>query len=138
MSMVRALILAAVSLPASSPGQAPKWEQVWDQPDKAIIYVDRASITGSGDMRTMSTRTVYKGDLPEGYIAERIRTEEFDCERHQSRLRHVKILAADGRAPQEVDVSPADSKWVPDEPDSLGAAKIKVACGISGDWLSSG
>src|SRR4051812_33640988 len=102
MSIVDVLIFAAISSQASSTVRTIEWERIWDQPDTATIYVDRASIAGSGDLRSISTRTVYTGDLPEGYIAERIRTEEFDCKRHQSRIRHVEILAADGRAPEVI------------------------------------
>lgn len=112
-----------------------EWERIWDQPDTATIYVDRASIAGSGDLRSISTRTVYRGDLPEGYIAERIRTEEFDCKRHVSRIRHVEILAADGRAPEVINWLPGETEWMPDEPDSLGGSKIEIACGLSADEL---
>ena len=135
MSIVDILIVAAISSQASSTVRTIEWERIWDQPDTATIYVDRASIAGSGDLRSISTRTVYRGDLPEGYIAERIRTEEFDCKRHVSRIRHVEILAADGRAPQVVNWLPGDSEWKPDRPDSLGGAKIEIACGLSADEL---
>jgi hypothetical protein len=130
MSAILALIATAVSLPASLSAQTSKWEQIWDQPDVAIIYLDRASIVASGELRSISTRTVYKGDLPRGYIAERIRIEEFDCKNHQSRIRHVEILAADGRPAEVIDWSPSELKWSPVEPDSLGEAKSKIACEI--------
>jgi hypothetical protein len=135
MSILHVLIVAAASQSASLPGQTIEWEQIWDQPDTATIYVDRASITGSGDFRSISTRAVYRGNLPKGYIAERVRTEEFDCKRHQSRIRHVRILAADSRAPEVIDWSPAEVEWSPDEPGSLGALKLEIACGISADAL---
>ena len=135
MSIVNVLIVGAMSVPASLMAQAVEWERIWDQPNTATIYVDRASIAGSGDLRSISTRTVYRGDLPEGYIAERIRTEEFDCKRHLSRILHVEILAADGRAPEVINWLPGDTKWMPDKPDSLGGAKNEIACGVSADEL---
>ena len=131
MSIVRVLIVAALLAPAPLSAETVNWEQILDRPNVLVVYVDRASIAGTGDVRAISTRTVYKGDLPEGYIAERIRTEEFDCKRHQSRFSHVEILAADGRAPEVIDVSPGDLGWSPVQPDSLGATKLEIACGTS-------
>ena len=128
MPFVRAMLLLALILPASLQAQSARWEQIWDQPDTALIYVDRASMAGSNDLRSISTRTVYRGELPEGYIAERIRTEEFDCTRNRTRLRHVTIMANDGRPPRSQDWSPDEAVWQNVEPDSLGSRKRDIAC----------
>lgn len=118
--------------PASAPATPVMWEQIWDQPNVAVIYVDRASITGSGNLRSLATRTVYKMPIPEGYIAERVRVEQFDCARHRSRIRSVTIVTSDGRTPQTIDWAAGKSDWENIERDSLGAAKNSIACAPGG------
>ncbi len=77
MSFVRVALSLIAVVPASLHAQSVRWGQIWDQPDVAVIYVDRASVAGSGDLRSIATRTVYRAPLPDGNISERIRTEEF-------------------------------------------------------------
>ncbi len=127
MSFRRIAIAFTAILPASLSAQTVTWEQIWDQPGAAVIYVDRASISGSTDLRSIRTRTVYRDPLPEGYISERIRIEEFDCAGHRTRLRQVTIFANNGSPPQTQAWGP-DSAWSAVEPDSLGATKHEIAC----------
>lgn len=112
-----------------APAKSATWEQVWDQQDIAIIYVDRSSITASDDLRSISTRTIYRTPLPNGYIAERIRVEEFDCKLNRSRIRKVTILANDSRPPQTIEWTADESQWSTFEADSVGATKSNIACG---------
>jgi hypothetical protein len=114
--------------PTSAPAKPLMWEKIWDQPSIAVIYVDRSSVTGSSELRSLATRTVYKMPIPEGYIAERVRIEEFDCTHHRSRIRSVTIVANDGRSLQTIDWAPGKSDWETYENDSLGAAKNEIAC----------
>lgn len=128
MSFVRLMFPALAVLPASLSAQSARWEQIWDQPETAIVYVDRASVAGPAELRSISTRTVYRGELPAGYISERIRTEEFDCVRPRSRLRHVTIVANDGRPQESRDWAPGESAWAEIESESLGSRKRDIAC----------
>lgn len=122
------LALAVVIQLQAAP--AIKWDEIWDQPGVATIYVDPASVSGSNDLRSITTRTVYKNALPDGYIAECIRTEEFDCVRHRSRIRQVTIIANDARPPQTVNWTAGKSTWQSSEPETLGAKKYEIACTV--------
>lgn len=125
-----ALVAFALLAPTAS-AQAITWEQIWDEPGTAVVYIDRSSIAGPPDLRSLKTRTVYKGSLPEGYITERIRSEEFDCKRRRSRLLYVTIIGNDGRAPTDVDFAAEAPTWsAPLEADTLGGAKLRIACGL--------
>lgn len=128
MSFVRVALSLIAVVPASLHAQSVRWEQIWDQPDVAVIYVDRASVAGSGDLRSIATRTVYRAPLPDGNISERIRTEEFDCIQHRSRLRQVTVFTNNGSPPQTQDWGPGESAWANIEPDSLGERKREIAC----------
>lgn len=106
-----------------------QWEQIWTQPDVAVMYIDRESIAGPSELRTLATRTVYTGELPDGRITERIRTEEFDCRQSRGRLRRVTIVYKDGAPPRTIDLTDDESPWsAPYEADSLGAKKVRIAC----------
>jgi len=123
---IGATMLAAM-VPAEHGAQDIRWEELTDAP-AFTAYADRGSVAGSGDLRSVTTRTVYKGALPEGFIAERIRIEEFDCVQKRSRIRRVTILANDGRKPETQQWAAEESTWSATEPDSLGEQKHEIAC----------
>jgi hypothetical protein len=111
-----------------SPVESVQWDKIWDEPEIAVIYANRSSITGSKKLRSIATRTVYQNPLPDGNIAERIRVEEFDCSHHRSRIRRVIVSTNDGQPSQTIEWAPGKSPWRSHEPDSLGAQKYSIAC----------
>ena len=113
--------------------KAQMWEKIWDQPNTAVIYADRSSVKGSLYLRLLTTRTDYTAPFPEGYIVKRVRVEEFDCAHNRSRIRSTTILAKDGRSPQTIDWAAGKSRWEVIDPDTLGAAKSKIACAARAD-----
>lgn len=119
-------LLAAAALT----GQAAqdRWDKIAET-DVIIVYVDRASPPKTGALRAVTTRTVYKAPLPDGYVTERIRSEEFECAQNRSRLRKVVVLANDGRAPETREYAAGDATWSDTVPDSIGEQKQEVACG---------
>ena len=130
-SMILGLAFAAAILGQAVP--AIRWDRIWEQPGVGTIYVDRASVSGADDLRSVSTRTVYIDPLPEGYIAERVRTEEFDCVGRRSRVRRVTIVANDRRTPETIDWVPGQSEWLSNEPGTLGSTKYEIACATTRD-----
>jgi hypothetical protein len=108
--------------------EAVAWEKIWDQPGVAIFYADRNSIAGTNGVRSLTTKARYREPLPEGYISERIRVEEFDCRQHRSRVRRSIIFGNDGRAPQMVEWTAEEAGWTGTEAGSLGGTKESLAC----------
>jgi hypothetical protein len=117
--------------PTMTPSESAVWEKIWDQPEVAVMYADRSSVTGSGEFRSITTRTIYRSPLPEGNIAERVRVEEFDCVNHKSRIRRVAIVTNNGRPMQSVEWAAGKSEWQTYEADSLGAEKNRIACSLA-------
>lgn len=117
--------------PTKNSSESVVWEKIWDQLKVAVMYADRSSVTGSGEFRSITTRTIYRTPLPEGNIAERVRVEEFDCVNHKSRIRRVTIVTNNGRPMQTVEWAAGKSEWQTHEADSLGAEKIRIACSLA-------
>ena len=122
-----------VSSPTNPTTTAIVWDQIWDEPGIAVFYADRSNISGAGGVRSITTRARYQEPLPEGYISERIRVEDFDCQRHRSRVRRSMIFGKDGRAPQTVEWTAEEASWTATEAGSLGRKKESVACDATSD-----
>jgi hypothetical protein len=105
-----ALCLAA----AAAPAQATDWYMIGESADQLnMIFVDKDSISGSGDRRQAMTYMVFAED-DEGAAAVESRIE-FDCQRPRLRLLSLRAFDAADRMLFETERS---DDWDDVDPDS--------------------